>query len=43
MNEKKQSVGVILKKCVTLQVCAKLHKTKLVEIYKKNRNEATIM
>lgn len=32
-----------LKKCVTLQLCAKLLCTKLVEIYKKIKNETIIM
>lgn len=43
IDEKKQSVGMILKKCVTLQFCAKLLCTKLVEIYKKIKNGTTIM
>ena len=43
MDEKKQSVGMILKKCVTLQFRAKLLCTKLVETYKKIKNGTTIM
>ena len=43
MDEKKQSVGMILKKCVTLQFCAKLLCTELVETYKKIKNGTTIM
>lgn len=34
---------MILKKCVTLQFCAKLLCTELVETYKKIKNETTIM
>ncbi len=34
---------MILKKCVTLQFCAKLLCTELVETYKKIKNVTTIM
>ena len=34
---------MILKKCITLQVSAKLSKMKLVETYKKIKKETTIM
>ena len=32
-----------LKKCITSQLCAKLSKAKLVEIYKKIKNGTIIM